>query len=152
MGWWEWNYWLPTGRQEYVWKDGSGWTEVMHKAGVCHIVLAMVLWMSLIFFFFFLPRYFMYLGNPFWKCNKASTNAGSRCKQIISRAGSWNCWFHISLCVFVSTAGFSEMMMVWFCIKQGTGNTKYSIKVSFICCSEGALWTPCVLQHLIMWE
>lgn len=25
----------------------------MHKAGVCHIVLAMVLWMSLIFFFFF---------------------------------------------------------------------------------------------------
>lgn len=60
MGWWDekWNYRLPTGRQEYVWKDGSGWTEVMHIAGLCPTVLATVLWMCLIFF---LPRCFMYL-------------------------------------------------------------------------------------------
>jgi len=53
---------------------------------------------------------------------------------------------------FVSITGFSEMKMIWFCVKQGTKGTKYPIKVTCMCCLEAALLMLCMLQQQIMWE
>lgn len=33
-----------------------GWTEVMHRAGLHHKVLAMVIWMNLVIYYFFLTK------------------------------------------------------------------------------------------------